>query len=642
MICPNTRGGARLLQISISFLVLATATRVGLALFSDSTYDAQQWVRFMGVGFLYDVLVLPCFLLPWAVYDAVTPEFGDHPRLRRVENIWAFFWGTSFMLLFLAVAVSEFAFWGEFSSRFDFIAVDYLIYTHEVIGNIMESYPVPLWLGGISTVALVICVLTWPRFRDKKRTTWRWRWARATVTAIATIVGIGLLDFRHAEDDHNAFVGQLSLNGVYAFAHAFRHNELDYEKYYPTLAAGDLDREIRSLLKQTNVRFEKPQGIDRQIAAYHAPRKVNVILISVESLSAEYLAHFGNAQGLTPELDRLADQGLLFSKFYATGTRTVRGLEALSVGTPPTPGQSIVRRPNNDNLENLGEELGEHGWVPYWIYGGYGFFDNMNAYFAANHYIVADRTSIGTEGLPIHHENIWGVADEDLYTLALLNMDRTHAAGKLFFAHIMTTSNHRPYTFPAKRIDMPQKKRDSAVKYTDWAIGDFIRRASEKPWFKDTVFIVTGDHTAKAAGKNDLPPSRYHIPLIWYAPAHIAPARNDRLMSQIDLPTTLMGWLGMSYDSRFFGYDLFNLEAGRERAFISTYQKLGYLKDGRLVVLDVRKQPAVGPGLDPRPDTKADDQALVNEAIAWYQSSSRAFRDNLLKDPDREAKPARN
>ena len=635
-----TRGYARLIWIGAAFLLVSAATRVGLALFSDSTYALTEWLRFLGIGTGFDLAVLPCFLLPWAIYDAVMPEFDPASRRARVELLWATAWAGAFLTIFLMIGASEFAFWVEFNSRFDFIAVDYLVYTHEVLGNIMESYPIVLWLGLVFATSLIACALTWPRRATPVKAGWKRRLAHAAVVIVAAVAGLSVADVRYAETTSSGFVQQLSLNGVFAFGHAYQHNELDYEKYYPTLAADQLDSEIRKLVDQRDTTFLKPTGFVRRVATHPPHRNLNVVLISVESLSAEYMARFGNTQGLTPYLDRLAKEGMSFSRFYATGTRTVRGLEALSVGTPPTPGQSIVRRPNNDDLENLGEELGEHGWTPYWIYSGYGVFDNMNAYFAANHYKVLDRTDLEAEKLPIHHENIWGVADEDLHSLALVNFDRAHAAGKPFFAHIMTTSNHRPYTFPENRVPQPQKRREGAVQYTDWAIGDLIRRARTKPWFDDTIFIITGDHTAKAAGKTDLPPSRYHIPLIWYAPKHIAPSRVDRLMSQVDLAPTLLAWLGVGYDSRFFGYDLFSLEPGRERAFISTYQKLGYLKGDRLVVLDVRKPPLVTEGLTgiaTSGQPPENDKQLVREAIAWYQAASHAFHNNALKDEETAA-----
>ena len=489
-------------------------------------------------------------------------------------------------------------------------------------------------MTAILGISLAITWISWPRRGDRARSSWVVRWSRAAVTALAIALGFGVMDQGIADTKSSAYVQQLSNNGIFAFAHAYRNNQLDYEKYYPMLKTADLNSRIRTLVSQANSKFITAEGIERQVTSYTTTKNVNIVLITVESLSGEYLGHFGNKLGITPELDKLADQGLLFTNLYATGTRTVRGLEALSIGTPPTPGQSIVRRPKNDGLENLGEELEENGWKPYWIYGGYGFFDNMNAFFAANGYSVVDRTDVDTKTSPIHAENIWGIADEDLFTLAIGKLDREYARGNRFFAHIMTTSNHRPYTFPGNRIDLPQGRREGAVKYTDWAIGDFIRRSAARPWFGDTLFVIVSDHTAKAAGKTDLPPSRYHIPMIWYAPGLVEPGVMGRLMSQIDIVPTLLGWLGLSYSSRFFGYDIFNLETGRERAFISTYQKLGYLKGNRLVVLDVNREPIVVDGLPafPASPRAPKDRQLIGEAISWYQSASRYFRLGQLKD----------
>lgn len=634
------RGGQRLTWITAGFLVVSLATRVGLALFSGEGFQGSEWSRFLALGFLFDVAILAWVLLPWAVYDALIPASAATGWLGRGERLWAMLWAAIYLGSFLTLAAAEFAFWGEFNSRFDFIAVDYLVYTHEVLGNIWESYPVGLGLAAILTVSLLVVWRSWPRGRSAKHGRWTQRWRRFALLAASAGAGLFVLDPKLADFPANTFVEQLSMNGMFAFVHAYRNNELDYARYYPTLGQADLQKEIRTLLQEPHSSFSDPSGIDRQVSAYHPLREANVVLISVESLSADFLGHFGNTLGLTPELDRLADEGLLFTNLFATGTRTVRGLEALSVGTPPTPGQSIVRRPNNDDLENLGEELGEQGWSPYWIYGGYGFFDNMNAYFAANHYQVVDRSAMAAEGLPIHHENIWGIADEDLYSLALANLDREHDQGHRFFAHIMTTSNHRPFTFPDGRVDLSQKHREGAVKYTDWAIGDFIRRSAAKPWFDNTVFIILADHTAKAAGRADLPPERYRIPMIWYGPKLVAPGVMPRLMSQIDVAPTLLGWLGLDYESRFFGYDIFALEPGRERAFISTYQKLGYLKGGRLLVLDARHRPTAEAGVRTSVDQPVEEAQLAKEAIAWYQAASSMFKAGQLKDIHEGGGPA--
>jgi len=188
------------------------------------------------------------------------------------------------------------------------------------------------------------------------------------------------------------------------------------------------------------------------LPAFKSPPR-HVVLITVESLSADYMTAFGSTRNLTPNLDRLAEKSLFFTRLYATGTRTVRGLEALSLGTPPVPGQAVVRRPGNQRLSTVGQLAALQGFEPVFLYGGNGFFDNMNAYFGGNGYRIVDRRDIPAD--KVTFENAWGVADEVLFDQTIDELDRADAAGKRVFAQVMTTSNHRPYTYPDGRIDIP-------------------------------------------------------------------------------------------------------------------------------------------------------------------------------------------
>jgi phosphoglycerol transferase MdoB-like AlkP superfamily enzyme len=201
----------------------------------------------------------------------------------------------------------------------------------------------------------------------------------------------------------------------------------------------------------------------------------------------------------------------------------------------------------------------------------------------------------------------------------------------------MTTSNHRPYSYPAGRIDIPSGSgREGAVKYTDWALGHFIDEARKKPWFRDTLFVITADHGASARGTSEIPVDKYRIPLLIYAPGHVAPARIDRVMSQIDIPTTLLGQLHFSYDSKFFGQDMMRLPDGMERAFVANYQTLGYLRDGRLVTLLPRQKTTVAPHPEAPPAgaKPLSDEALIKEAVTWYEAAFLGFRNGYILDED--------
>jgi phosphoglycerol transferase MdoB-like AlkP superfamily enzyme len=214
-----------------------------------------------------------------------------------------------------------------------------------------------------------------------------------------------------------------------------------------------------------------------------------------------------------------------------------------------------------------------------------------------------------------------------------VQLDRAHAAGKPFLAQIMTTSNHRPYTYPDGRIDIPSPgKREGAVKYTDYAIGHFIDQARSKPWFNETLFVIVADHCASAAGRTKLPVAGYHIPMIFYAPALLASGRDDGLASQIDIPPTLLDAMGLPGDDHFFGQSLFEQREENRRAFISNYQELGYLKAGRLVVLGP-KQRVDTFRIDANGDATptAPEPRLRDEAVAYYQTAFKAFKEGALK-----------
>jgi phosphoglycerol transferase MdoB-like AlkP superfamily enzyme len=261
---------------------------------------------------------------------------------------------------FVFVTAAEFVFWNEFGTRFNFIAVDYLIYTSEVIGNIRESYPMPLLLGSVALATAALAATMMGRlWRATALAGMPLRRRTAAFVAFAPLaVGSAVgLDDRFKDFTDHAPSTQLASNGWFSFVHAFRHNEIEYDQFYRTMPRAQAEALVRANLVPAGAVL--PAGgrapvIERQVIATRPERRLNVVLISVESLSADFMEAFGNPKSITPRLDALARESLFFTHLYATGTRTVRGLEALSLSLPPTPGHSVVKRPNNDNLFTLG------------------------------------------------------------------------------------------------------------------------------------------------------------------------------------------------------------------------------------------------------------------------------------------------
>jgi len=585
------------------------------------------------VGLFFDLVNSSYVVIPLTLYVWLLPDklFTKSWHRFILYGIFVFF---TYSLLFNAV--SEWLFWDEFNSRFNFIAVDYLIYTTEVLGNIQQSYPVGwiITVVALTTFVSVYLMRSWIRRTVASSMRFRERTKYAATILLAPIVMFFLVKNTWRNVSDNPYVNELASNGLYELFAAYLNNEIDFDRFYNRIEDTQAFDVVRKSLKTPEAEYvgNDPHSIERTITNPGPEKRLNVIMVSVESLSADYLGIFGNAGGYTPQLDSLSKLSLLFTNLYATGTRTVRGLEALSLCVPPTPGQSIVRRPNNDDLFTIGSVFEEKGYESRYIYGGYGQFDNMNNYFSGNGYEVTDRGGLSDE--EIDYENIWGVADENLFTLAQREIDKTIASGKNVFAQVMTTSNHRPFTYPEGRIDIPSHTgREGAVKYTDYAIGRFIRECSKKPWFENTLFVIVADHCSGSAGTTNLPVDKYHIPMMIYSPAHVEPGKIERMMSQIDIGPTVFGMLNFSYTSKFYGYDMNKLEPGRERAFISTYQLLGFIRNDQLVILaPQQKNEALKiDWTDMSATPTTTDADLVMESIAWYQAASYSYKNGLMK-----------
>jgi phosphoglycerol transferase MdoB-like AlkP superfamily enzyme len=271
------------------------------------------------------------------------------------------------------------------------------------------------------------------------------------------------------------------------------------------------------------------------------------------------------------------------------------------------------------------------GYKTTFLYGGHGYFDNMNEFFSSNGYSIIDETNMPDDAVTF--SNAWGVSDEDLFNTTIKAANRAEEQGTPFFFHLMTTSNHRPYSYPSGRIDIPSGTgRNGAVKYTDWAIGDFIAKAKKTTWFKNTVFVIVADHCAGSAGKTALPINKYHIPLFIYSPAHFSAKRIQQISSQIDIAPTLLALLKINYHSYAFGKDILSMHADEERALIGNYQHLGLYKKGKLAILSPQKK--ISKQINPETEnptvmTLTEPDTLTKEAIAYYQGASYIYHHRM-------------
>lgn len=537
-----------------------------------------------------------------------------------------------FVLIIIQNAVSEFFFWNEFGLKYNFIAVDYLVYTNTVIGNIMESYPVvPLFsVIGIITGSITYFVVKkskgfldhLPNFIDKLKNV-----ALYIVLFIISFVAIPAIS--KLENSPNVFKNELQANGIYKFYLAFMNSVLDYDKFYKTLPIDEafalLQKDIKGMTADNSI---------HPIAFEGNEIKKNVVLITIESYSADFMKAYGNEKNITPFLDSLATKSLMFTNLYAVGNRTVRGLEAVTLCLPPTPGESVVKREDNKNKFSTGSVFLNKGYQVKYLYGGDAYFDNMQSFFGGNNYDIVDKKTFKPN--EISFSNIWGVCDEDMYKKAIKVMNEESKGNKPFFNHIMTVSNHRPFTYPENKIQIDEaKSREGGVKYTDYAIKKFFEMAKKQDWYKNTVFVIVADHCASSSGKTELPMDKYRIPGMIFSEGFIQPQKFSTLMSQIDVMPTLMGLLKFDYTSKFFGQDVFSTSY-QPRALIATYQDLGLIKDNVLTIISPnRKVKQFDLELQVNPKLSNEFQILysenpikkprtdlINATISYYQTAS--------------------
>ncbi|MEZ4811260.1 MAG: LTA synthase family protein [Allomuricauda sp.] len=604
------------------------------------------------IGLLFDTATASFLAFPYLLYLLLFPARWYGSLVDRGITFFGFFLGL-FVIYFSFLG--EFTFWDEFQRRYNFIAVDYLVYTYEVVQNINESYPLPLLLG----ILLALVALTFfliHRFGIFRKTfQGHTSLKQRIIASLPWFTMVALTGFFLTNDlaewSTNRYNNELSKAGIFSFFAAFRNNELAYDEFYKTIGNKEALEHVKMEFVKQGETFLHPNEdeILRSVKnkdSVSAELRPNIVFVCIESLSANYLTAFGNELNITPTLDTLVDKSIFFTNLYATGTRTVRGMEAITLSIPPTPGRSIIKRKKNTGLFTIGEVFKEKGYDRNFFYGGDGYFDNMNTYFSGNGFNIFDRGrgyfldgSIKTqrtniEDSEVTFENAWGVCDGDIYAKVIEQADMAYATGRPFFDFVMTTSNHKPFTYPGGKIDIASGTgRKGAVKYTDFALGEFLDTARKRPWFQNTVFVIMSDHCASSAGRWELDVQNYHIPALIYNLPNVPPQKVDRQCSQIDMFPTLFGLLRWDYTSNFFGRDIFKMDPRDERAFIGNYRKLGLLKGDKVMVLGDQKKANLyhWNSLDNSLEQLPMSGEFLKNTISWYEVADHLYRNEGLK-----------
>ena len=576
---------------ALALLMLFTLLRLALLLYNRELLgDASPATLLEGFGnglrFDLRLLVYICVPLSLAVLSRRAMA------ARRLQRLWL----AACASLVILLGMVELNFYQEFHQRLNSLVFQYLAEDPAtVLSMLWHGFPVltllSVW-GGLTLIWSLLFGWLDRRCRPRaglltKRSTaptqLSWHWHGATLVALVLISVVAArgtlrqgppLRWGDAFTTDSVFINQLGLNPALTLYEAAKNRYSDHRDnaWKAVLPEDEALAVTRELLLTGNDQLADPElaAVRRDYRAPGAGRLPvrNVVVILMESFAGRYVGALGSRDGITPNFDRLAAEGLLFERFFANGTHTHQGMFASMACFPNLPGfEYLMQSPEGGNrFSGLPQLLSARAFNDVYVYNGdfawdnqLGFFGNqgMTRFVGRNDYIdpvVADPT--------------WGVSDQDMFDRAVQELGAL-APGEPFYALLQTLSNHTPYALPDP-LPVPavsghgsQDAHLTAMRYSDWALGRFFEQAKRQPWYKDTLFVVVGDHGFGAPEQlTEMDLFRFHVPLLLMAPGVTEQfgSRREVVGTQVDVVPTIMGRLGGEVRHQCWGRDLLALD----------------------------------------------------------------------------------
>lgn len=582
-------------------LIIMTLSRITLFfLFKDRIQETENFGYIFPIGLRFDLIIL-CYIsfLP-ALLICLLPHNVLH-KLRKFINIYFIF----FLILFLLMEMATPNFVEQYDTRPNRLFLDYLIYPKEVMGTLLKSY-LPSLI--ITTIALILGVYFgnklgrkafYPRFENYKTKLILFPFvafllffgARSSLTSKRPI------NASNAVFSTDQMTNSMGLNSFYtvAFAAYSLKNEGNSAKMYGKMDTNEAYSRVKKYMTATASDFTNPDLplLHNQNPDSLQAKPYNLVIFLQESLGAEYVGVLGG-KPLTPNFDKLSNEGLLFTNLYSTGTRSVRGIEAVVTGFLPSPSESVVKLSNSQtDFFTLASLLKGKGYDTSFIYGGSANFDNMASFFNGNGFSnIVDESDFDSDGKKYAFKGTWGYSDEDLAVKA--NDYFKSQNNKPFFSLMFSTSNHEPFEFPDGRIQLFDKTKNTvnnAMKYADFSIGKFFELAKKEAYFKNTIFIVIADHNTRTYGKYLVPIKKFRIPALIIGPNIPKGKKYETLTSQIDIPPSLLSMIGMKVETPMPGRNIKDIKPGTKgRAIMQFHDINAFRVENQVVIMQPNKK----------------------------------------------------
>ncbi len=631
----------KLLLVYLGFVVIFFLGRLGLfALYYDriSQSGTEYWWTFL-YGLKMDTIVASLFLLIPAILLLLLPKV-----LAKAGAWLSRAYLLVFFLLVIYIENATFPFFAEFDVRPNALFIDYLEYPKEVLGNIWASYKLEIFISTLMLIAFAI---------------WFWRktkgffidvyevvyWKRAALfLPVFIILFIGVRSsFKHrpanisdATYTNSHLVNEITKNSLYAIAYAFytekktnfdvkRYGKMPLDEVYKRMGKRlDLDP------KRCQIPFARPVATQ-----FKQDKPKNLVIFVQESLGAQFVGALNGdkgEKGITPNLDRLSQQGLWFNQLYSNGTRSIRGLAGLVAGFLPVPGKGVLKRNKSQkDFFTVAQLLKPYGYYSLFVYGGEKRFDNMASWFYGNGFdeIIDEEKFIN----PKFH-GIWGVSDEDLVERANKEFVKLSKKSQPFVSVMFSTSNHTPFDFPEGRIELIKGVKPhsvkNAIKFADYAIGKFIDQAKTEAYYKDTIFIIAADHNVRVYGDNLLPYTMFRIPGLILGDG-VEPKQIDRLTMQPDILATALELLGIdNLHYPILGHSIYENHK-KDMSLMQFHQMYGLRVADKIAIIQPEKDPVTMKIVDKKLIEVAHDTELEKDVLAFVIGLNELYQKQLFK-----------
>ncbi|MFY4844793.1 LTA synthase family protein [Aliarcobacter butzleri] len=512
-------------------------------------------------GLRMDTIVICIILVIPTIFLAITPKIFSN-FISKFLSIYILF----FLLIALFIECASFPFFAQYDLRPNYLFIEYLEYPQEVTSLLFKDYK-------FQFIAVFILIISTIRIYSKSKfinfeQVFKQNYiSRILILApILLVLFLGIrsslghrpVNISDALYSTNRVINEITKNSLHSLGYAYYSNkkaENNISKY------GKIDikeaYKVASLAIGINYKDEK-KPFYREVKSKLASKKQkNLVIFIEESMGAQFTGFIGK-QNFTPNLDNLAQDYLSFTNLYSNGTRSVRGLAALTSGTLPINGIEVIKRnKSQEGYFTIASLLKPYGYKSSFIYGGEARFDNMKGWYLGNGFDEVIEQKDFTN--PIF-TSTWGVSDEDLVIKANEKFKSYYENKEKFVSVMFSSSNHMPFELPDGKIEfeknIPKTSVENAIKYADFAIGKFFELAKKEDYFKDTVFVVIADHNVRVYGDQIVPIDMFQIPAVIVS-SDIPHQIFTNLTSQSDVLATALDLIGIDLSYPILGNSIF-------------------------------------------------------------------------------------